>query len=315
MERKFVRKRKLKFAFIGFALVFSILQILISVVFASPNWWDSDWQFRQEIILRTSSGSTQSDYQVNLKLNSLNVGSNFNWSNNCDDLRFVNSSIVELKYYVESCDFSNQNASIWIKIPVNLTTSDYQVLMYYGNNIVSSNSNPTDTFDFYDDFSSDLSKWILRKNNANIYIQTGYLYVGGGTTSAPYGHAVIGSGATYNGFKDGILEGQVYLSANAISEVGFRGIFASNQGYKSRMDARTGQGLSHLKPPYNDGSWGFLGSCSVTGTGISTLSWHNFNITAVGSSFTIGVGNSLTKTCTDTQYTSSGEISLQKEII
>jgi len=74
------------------------------------------------------------------------------------------------------------------------------------------------------------------------------------------------------------------------------------------MDARTGEGISNLKPPYTDGSWAFIGTQSGTACAIST--WLPFSITANGSTQTIqACGQS--KITTDATYSSPGEISLQ----
>lgn len=288
-------------------LVFSMFFFIADI----NGWFDNNWKFRQTIELNTDSGSTPANYQINIILDSSNVGSNFNWSRNCDDLRFVNSDdYTMLDFWVQSCSSIDQNASIWIKIPESFSTSTKEIFMYYGNDYATSQSDGESTFDFFDDFESDLGKWTQHKNQVGITINSGYVEIGGGSTSAPYGHAVLGSNATYSGFTDGIIEGEVYLSANSIAEVGTRGDFISNTGYKSRMDARSGEGVSHLMPPYNDGSWNFLSGCSVTGGEMSTLTWIPFKVSVYGNQLTISSeGKSVT--CTDSSYSSAGEISLQ----
>ena len=273
------------------------------------NWY-GDFDYRRQINLSMSSGTTAKDYQFNIRINSSNVGSNFNWARTCNDVRFTNTTNKLLSYWIESCSSSNQNASIWVKIPVNLSTTVYPIYMYYGSSSSTNISNGGATFDFFDNFQSGLSKWTMHKNAAGITNTGGYVEMGGGTTTSPYGHSVLGSDATYTEFLDGIIEGDIYFTTNSIAEIGVRGNFASNTGYKSRIDARTSQGLSHLKPPYFDGTWDFLGSCTTSVTSPSLGVWVPFKLTAVGTSLTIE-SEGETKTCTDSEFTTAGEISLQ----
>jgi|GEM_PF-2581213 len=279
------------------------------------GWWNASWFNRQRVDFTVGSGVTPGDFQVRLDLNSSIVGANWNWTAECatyetSRIRFVNGSgDHELDFWVESCNATNQTMIVWVEVDQNITTANYTTYLYYGNPQATPKSDGTETFDFFEDFSGDLSKWSSHKTSG-VYprIENGYLVCGGGTTSSPYGHTALGSAATYSGFSEGIVEGNAYFTSNSIGEVGFRGNYAGNTGYKSRMDARSGQGISHLKPPYN--GWGFLGGCTGSGTAVATGAWTGFNVTVIGSSFTIGVGGQ-TRTCSDTQYPSQGEISLQ----
>ncbi len=293
-------------------LVFSIFFMTIFVnSISGANWWNPNWEYRQELNISLDSGTSPQDYQTNLILNTSNVGANFSFTNTCNDLRFVNLTNNQLiDYWIESCSSANNNASIWIKVPVNLTTSGYLLYMYYGNNAVSNLSNGENVFDFFDDFEGNLSKWTEHKNSAGITQSGGYVEIGGGSTSAPYGHGVLGSNASYNEFLDGILEGDIFFATDSIAEIGTRGNFSSNSGYKSRIDARAGQGLSHLKPPYTDGSWGFLASCTTSVTSPALGVWTPFKLTVNGTYLTME-SEGITKTCTDSEYTTAGEISLQ----
>ena len=277
------------------------------------SWWNSTWPYKIPFNLTVASGSTGPDFQFKLTLNSSNVGPGWNWSNECvsnnSRIRFVNGSEnLELPYWIQNCSVSGQTMDVWIKSDTSITTSGTIVYLYYGNPTASLNSNGTATFDFFDDFSGDLSKW-TRHITSGVYprIESGYMVSGGGITSPPYGHTVLGSNATYTGFQNGIIEGTLQLTTNSIGEIGFRGIYGTD-GYKSRVDARSGQGLSHLKPPYS--GWGFLAGCTVSGSPPSINQWLPFTVIVSGTSFNISVA-SQTKVCTDSQYSSAGEISLQ----
>ena len=280
------------------------------------SWWDSNWKYRRQINLTISSGSTPKNYQLKLILNSSNVGANWNWSNECiggndSRIKIVNGSDErELGYWIENCSVAGQNMSVWVNVDQNITTSNYSIYLYYGNAGSVGNSNGTKTFDLFDDFSGDLSKWNVHIANG-VYprIENGVMVAGGGIQTGAYGHNVLGSDATYSSFQDGIIEGIIYLNdTNAIGEVGFRGNYGSNTGYKSRMDARSGQGLSHLLPPYS--GWNFVTGCTATGVAVTANQWLNMKIVVVGNIFNISVG-AQSLACTDNTYSTAGEISLQ----
>jgi hypothetical protein len=289
---------------IGLFLVFTIL-FLPSVYSAGEPWWNTSFEFRQEINISTSAGATPANYQIELDLDNTNVGANFNWSRSCEDLRVLDNQ-TKLDYWIQSCNSVSEQATIWVKMPLSFTTAPKTLHIYYGNLNVNNESSGDAVFDFFDDFSGDLSKWTEHKNPDKIFIVDNYLQISGATTSAPYGHSVIGSDATYSGFLNGIIDGELYLDTNAIAEMGFRGNYASNTGYKSRADARPSEGVSHLKPPYN--GWGFLAGCSATGGGITTHTWLPFSITVNSNTFNI-VTQGKSVTCTDNSYNTAGEIS------
>ncbi|MCX7590620.1 MAG: DUF2341 domain-containing protein [Kiritimatiellae bacterium] len=257
-----------------------------------------EWAYKRTITL--SPATPTNDYQVKIVLTT----ATFDYGRcdaDGDDLRFTDMSDVELGYWIEVWNPSG-TSTIWVKVPTQGTTT---IKMYYGNPSASPGSNGNNTFDFFDDFSGDLSKWIKRVEKGTITLTSGYVECGGGRTSGDYGHTALGT-ATYTSFKNGIIEGRVYLSANAIAEVGFRGNFSANTGYKTRMDARSGEGISHLKPPYS--GWNFIGS--KTGVAVGTGAWKDFRAVVNGSTFTTTC-DGRTQTNTDSQYAGPGDISLQ----
>jgi len=118
------------------------------------NWWNSSWPYRQRINVSTASGSTDINYQVNITLNSTNVGSNFNWSLACKDLRFTGASgTALLDYYVESCNPSTSRAYIWVEYDAVITTNATSLYMYYGNTAATNVSNGKNTFLLWDTFN------------------------------------------------------------------------------------------------------------------------------------------------------------------
>ena len=139
------------------------------------TWWSYDWDYKQQISVSVAAGSTSTDYQTKLRLNSTNVGANFNWGDACNDLRFLNGSEdALLDYYIENCNGTAQNATVWVKVDKNITTEPASIFMYYGNDAVNNLSNGTATFEFFDDATGNYShKWTSIEGTGN------YSVVGG----------------------------------------------------------------------------------------------------------------------------------------
>lgn len=278
------------------------------------KWFDSGWGYRKSHIIDGTGTTAGTNYQIRIVvINGVGIDSgdtvyiNNKARSDFGDVRFIASDgTSQLDYWMESLNVG-KNATFWVEIAGNLTGQLQTIFLYYGNPAATTTSNGGNTFIFFDDFSGDLSKWTKHKNGANIYIQSGYLVCAGGVTSSPYGHTVLGSAPSYTGFLNGVIEADVYPSTNALPEIGFRGTYGSNTGYKGRWDCRTGTEPPWFKPPYN--GWAAFGS-SVTRFGISNQ-WQKVKIVVYGSTFKIYSNGVLKSTAVDSQYTTSGEISLQ----
>ena len=129
---------------------------------------DPGWNWRRPINITNSGGSVLTDYQVLVTLNT----SNFNYSKaNLDgsDLRFTNyANSTAYRYWIETWSTSGES-KIWVKVPsipvwdgTGEVPSANRMYMWYNNSAASSESNGTNTFDFFDDFegtSLDTTKW------------------------------------------------------------------------------------------------------------------------------------------------------------
>lgn len=74
------------------------------------------------------------------------------------DLRFTTLDGTTIPYWIES-KTDSVTAEVWLKIQSISAASTTRALMYYGNPTVISASDGSSVFDFFDDFSGDLSKW------------------------------------------------------------------------------------------------------------------------------------------------------------
>ena len=248
------------------------------------------------------------NYQVLVTLTTATMGSPYAHVNaDGSDICFTGSDeATPQDYWIES--WNNAGTSkIWVEVK---TSGASTIYMYYGNSSASSTSNGTATFDFFDDFSGDLSKW-ERQSISDVYpkIESGYLRCGGGTSGSPYGWTCLGSRPTYTGFQNNAVEFRYRVASNAICEVSFRGNYASNTGYKGRSDQRSGEGQSFLKPPYRVGVWGFI--TGRDGDIPSVNVWYRGTITASGSTFNLYRDGVLKRSASDTDYSGPGQISLQ----
>jgi hypothetical protein len=197
------------------------------------------------------------------------------------------------------------SAVFWVNVP---TASTTMFRMYYGDPSLTTTSDGTGTFDFFDDFSGGLGKWTVEKTSGGYpSIVSGYLVAGGGSTSDPYGHTSLGSSATYSGFQDGIIEFKHQHATDGIGEVAFRGNFAGNTGYKGRWDARAGSEQVFLMPPYS--GWANLGS--AVPKWITAGTWYQGKLVVHGNVMDLYDDGNLKGTVTDNTYTGAGEIALQ----
>jgi flagellin-like protein len=276
--------------------------------------WLSGWNFRKSHIIDGSASTAGTEYQIRLLThygtgtdNEENIYLGNKAKTDFGDVRFVQSDKHTLLSYWLENKVDGVTATFWVKIAGNLTAQSQTIYVYYGNNQATSESNGETTFVFFDDFSGDLSKWKKETNAVHIYINSEHLVLDGGTTSSPYGHTVLGSSANYSVFHDGVIEADVFPSNNALPEIGFRGVYSSNIGYKARWDCRSGSESPWMKPAYN--GWNSFGT-SITRCGLSNQ-WQKAKIEVIGSTFKMYSNDVLKSTVIDGQYGNDGEISLQ----
>lgn len=273
---------------------------------ANPDWWDPDWSCRKAITVTESSGATLTDYQVEI-----DIGHEPAMRDDFGDLRFTSAGSSPLDYWVES-KTDGASATVWVEVDSIAASADTTIYMYYGYPAAVDASDGDATFEFFDDFGGDLSKWNIHIDT-DVAITASYgspapcLEISGGSMSGyPYGLAIIGSDATYAGFQNGIIEADIYPATYALPEIIFRGNYPANTGYKGRWDCRSGNETPWMKPPYD--SWGGFGT-AVPRFGIASQ-WQKAKLVINGSTFQIYSNDSLKSTATNTDYSGPGEIGL-----
>lgn len=123
------------------------------------------------------------------------------------DVRFMDADGAELAYWIESWDYANRSARVWVNV-TNLPTSVSSMRMWYGNPNATSSSNGDATFEFFDDYegtSLNLTKWDV-KAGANYLLSNGVIKIAG--NSWGYYALDFGVPAIFSklGFNDYILQ-------------------------------------------------------------------------------------------------------------
>jgi len=116
------------------------------------------------IDVKENSGNNLTNYQVMIQLTSSWDG----WSrvsSDGSDVYFTDSSGNPLYFWIESWDYTNKNAIIWVKIPSLPANSTVRIYLHYaGTNPYASYRNGDNVFIFFDDFRGqsalNTNKWI-----------------------------------------------------------------------------------------------------------------------------------------------------------
>lgn len=150
-------------------IAFLIVLIAVPATFwyqarhAKAAWWNEDWMYRQKMQLTNSSGSTLSDFQMMITIDTAAlISAGKMQTTTCADIRFTDSNGQMLNYWIEENNPGCGNAAtkVWVKVPsVYNGTNATSVYMYYGNPSASATQDGNKVFDFFDDFSGNLSKW------------------------------------------------------------------------------------------------------------------------------------------------------------
>jgi len=130
----------------------------IVIAFLIPGvagWWNSSWLYRTPITIAEVSGNNLTDYQIGLIVNTASLITAGKMRSDCGDLRFADDG-TQLNFYLEiGCN--TPSTLIWVKVPSIPASSMVTIYMYYGNASATSASNGNNTFEFFDDASTNKS--------------------------------------------------------------------------------------------------------------------------------------------------------------
>ena len=116
------------------------------------NWWNDNWKYRKTLEIE----SPVNNYQLFINI-SKNSNGDVNCSGHCqdsfNDIRFIDlDNHTILNYWIEK-KIIGQYSWFWVELSDDIETDD-KIMIYYGNNNATSLSNGTNTFLYYDDFST-----------------------------------------------------------------------------------------------------------------------------------------------------------------
>ena len=125
--------------------------------------WLDGWKYRRIIKIENKDNEVM-NYPVMVIFNT----TNFDYSkakSNGGDIRFKEcTNTYLLNYWVRNWDTTGES-NVWIKVPF-IPNGESFIYMYYGNPLVSSNSNGRKTFEYFDDFEApdgyDIEYWLMR---------------------------------------------------------------------------------------------------------------------------------------------------------
>ena len=131
-----------KLLFLSILTIFAILPISSN----AQTWLD--YNYRRALTITNSGATTLTDYQVMIKLDSTNFTGNYPRPNG-EDIRITAADgTTLLPLWIES--WSSNRGVIWTKIP-SLPIGTTTIYLYFGNNVVTSASNGTNTFQLFED--------------------------------------------------------------------------------------------------------------------------------------------------------------------
>ena len=113
---------------------FSWLKQKISLLFGNKGyaqvaWWDTDWQYRRELTLNNSTGSTLANVPVLIQLTNTRTDSYADIGDG-SDMRFTDSGGTELAFEQEVWKNLSNESYIWVNVP-SLPPGDTDIYMYY----------------------------------------------------------------------------------------------------------------------------------------------------------------------------------------
>jgi hypothetical protein len=116
---------------------------------AQAAWFDTNWGFRQKIPLSNSSGSTQTDFQVQITIDTATLITAGKLQTSCQDVRFTSLAGKVLPHWIEPNTCNSTTTKVWVKvdsIPSASSGVTADIYFYYGNASASSTSATTPTF-------------------------------------------------------------------------------------------------------------------------------------------------------------------------
>jgi len=111
----------------------------------AADWFDDSWLFRQ-IISVTNSGSAQTDFQVQLSIDTATLITATKMQSDCDDIRLTDLNGKLLSYWLEPNTCNTSATKVWVKMPSIPAAIGAGIYFYYGNSAANSVSSTANAF-------------------------------------------------------------------------------------------------------------------------------------------------------------------------
>ena len=262
--------------------------------YAHNATWLTGSNYRKGLTITGSSGGAQTDYVMRVRAyygsgtdtsDQVYCGSNCN--NDFSDVRFTASDgYTELSYWRETYT-SGTSAVFWVEVAsIPASPSTTTVYMYYGNSGASTTSDGSSTFQFFDDFSGDLSQWTIDSENTDdkVYITSGALRHDPDSTQTKNSYFDTRLVTSSYTIQNGIIEYSLYLAGTAriIHQFGWRvpGVNLGS-GYCFRLQNSSSDG-GHLEFT-GRATWSAFGTAYPA---VSGSTWHTVREIVNGSTYT-----------------------------
>ena len=240
--------------------------------------WLSGWGYRRKISITERSGSTLTDYQVKIVLDS----SNFDFTkakSDGSDIRFTpDDSSTQLSYWIEKWDPVGEEAIVWVKVPSIPASSTTTIYMYYGNPTAASASDPYATFVRV--VSGLEACWHLDEGSGAVVHDVG----GGGhngdvidgtwTTDSKYGYAMQFDGSDdyiiinpFTNFPSDEITAEFWMKSSDTTKAGTPISYAVTTQNNEFLI------YNYVRYIYVKGSWRY------TGASVNDGSWHHIAVT------------------------------------
>lgn len=142
------RAHRVSLALVGLIL----LVVAIPVIYltlrpeqSEAGWFDGSYGYRKKMPLTNSSGSNQTDFQIQATIDTATLITAGKMQADCDDIRFTDISGKVLPYWLEPGTCNTATTLVWFKAS-SIPTSGTDVYFYYGNPSAATASQADQTF-------------------------------------------------------------------------------------------------------------------------------------------------------------------------
>lgn len=152
-------------------------------------YWNTSWSSRKLLPLNQLAGISLHDYQVIKNISYLPE-----MQNDFDDLRFTFTNGTLIPYWFEESIVDGSYVNVWLNVSTISNTSDTQIWMYYGNDVVGNLSSGNDTFiQFVEDKSGTYLESLVTTPSSDLYFRTRFKNYGAGVSNVLFGFSNVGN--------------------------------------------------------------------------------------------------------------------------